>query len=112
MKVFYRPRMVIKRYPETLDRDEVGVVCDVEKGEVRLCPPDLSSEDLEELKARWWRFLLVASEFRNFEFGELWFAVEDQKRAFALAASAFILQYGDSKGEFCRNLADLNFADL
>ncbi len=112
MKVFYRPRMVIKRYPETLDRDEVGVVCDVEKGEIRLCPPDLSSEDLEELKGRWWRFLLVASEFRNFEFGELWFAVEAQKHAFELARSEFIERFSGSKTEFCKQITGLNLADL
>jgi hypothetical protein len=83
--------MVVKRYPETLDRDEVGLTFSEFLGCLQMCPPDLSSNDIEELVRRWNHFLRVAAEFHDFEFGKMWFYSKDQSDAFIIAGNRFLL---------------------
>lgn len=68
MKISYRPRPVIKRYAESLDRDEIGLVYDRDCNEFYVCPPDLSSDVENELVDHWMVFLQFTSLVPSFQF--------------------------------------------
>ncbi len=107
MQISYRNRLVIKRHPESLDPDEVGVVFDKSKSEFYICPPDLSSKNIDDLVERWTIFLLFAEELPNIDLSDLWFGRDIQKEAFFVAANQYVTKNRDNPNHLCEKIIQL-----
>jgi hypothetical protein len=89
MGLSYRSRLAIKRYPLTLDRDEIGVVFDNVTSKFFVCPPDLSSKSLEVLTERWLIFFKFISLVPSFDATDLDLTIPIQREAYQQALGIF-----------------------
>ncbi len=70
--VSFRPRIVIKRYPEKLDPEEIGIVFDRQNKEFYVCPPNLDPENEAGMIESWNLFFDFVDIIPEFEFDKSW----------------------------------------
>ena len=70
--VSFRPRIVIKRKPDSLDLDEIGIVFNRGEQAFYLCPPNLTPEDEVKMAESWNMFFDFVELIPEFQFDMSW----------------------------------------